>query len=599
MPTTRRDLLTKQGMHEVPRKGPPTAASTFISPEDASRLSPDFRMTPPPPAPEPEPVGGMVSPGAPGMPGAASQGTAAATGQVPGGVVGGGLDFGNRNSFLEHAISKIGFNPYSYNPVEEVNQEIANNIEQIFNTVFHGKINWHDRSKMTEQQQQIWQESLKALRARGMEKAQAKQQTALNELNFMMTQFDNAQQEAKTRYEREKEAAALSKKGIDINQTWVDVLRDGTRVRKVLGANGKVSEIDRVEGKAEATSPWELPKGLETLARGLGLLGKGETQDALLASFGEEDVAAAEGREPHWVRHDGLDETRAIVLDAIRRHVRGAAMSQQQAEMLTMVETLQRNGISDEEILEITGKMAGTAAGEGAGGIAPEATAKGVMNSIKDLPPPEQASKLREAVDHITQVIAATPEPEKRQRLQKERDELESQIGEITRQHRGGTAEQAPAAPAEAAGPVDPWSPGQPEEPPPKKAPEESGLVEDIAAVGRGVGRALSDVDPKVKFAAAPERYVRRNAPALLERAREAISSLAESIRETEAGEKIAQEVVKRIKEEHGIDILEYTGDEDRGFFFRLPDGTWVDEFNNPVSERQLPDTERVKLKRS
>lgn len=94
-----------------------------------------------------------------------------------------------RENFQQRVFDEIGLNPFTFNPMDHVNQSMRE-LPNLFNYVFRGKIMWADRNKLNKKQMGIWQDAVKTFRAAKLKEAQALGTRALKIYNFSMNNFD-------------------------------------------------------------------------------------------------------------------------------------------------------------------------------------------------------------------------------------------------------------------------------------------------------------------------------------------------------------------------------------------------------------------------
>lgn len=113
-------------------------------------------------------------------------------------------DYSNRKLFEEHVMSELGKNPFELNPMEALT--VADeNLPELFQHFFGGRVVWNDRDKLTKEQAQAWDEVVKSYHAWAFEHAKMEKAVLTDRYNFMMNQFDNASKQYEANVKRIRE----------------------------------------------------------------------------------------------------------------------------------------------------------------------------------------------------------------------------------------------------------------------------------------------------------------------------------------------------------------------------------------------------------
>jgi hypothetical protein len=109
----------------------------------------------------------------------------------------------DQDAFEEQLLKQMGGNPYQMNPMGELNYRWQREQKAIFNEVFGGQVDWHDRTRLTQEERQYWNQVKKQWRA------ETYQQLA-NERTGRIQEYENAMGNFASR--RKNHLAALEKR---------------------------------------------------------------------------------------------------------------------------------------------------------------------------------------------------------------------------------------------------------------------------------------------------------------------------------------------------------------------------------------------------
>lgn len=109
-------------------------------------------------------------------------------------------NYTHRDEFEKHVIDTIGVNPFMINPSDAI-KEADNQLPELFNHIFQGKVIWDDRNKLDSKQMSYWNDTVKRFHADMYNKALDHKQQVTEQYNFMMNQFDNQAREYNARME--------------------------------------------------------------------------------------------------------------------------------------------------------------------------------------------------------------------------------------------------------------------------------------------------------------------------------------------------------------------------------------------------------------
>lgn len=168
-------------------------------------------------------------------------------------------DYSNRALFEKHVFREIGGDPIKLNPRDALSV-VDENLPEIFEQFFGGRVVWEDRGRLTKEQGTAWDEVIRSYHAMVLKDAEMKKAIMIDRYNFMMNQFDIAGKEyqnalTKVRARREKVAdlkrirEEKAKKAIEPKEVRPeDIKRYSDMLTKIEKTEGEIhpAQIDAI-----------------------------------------------------------------------------------------------------------------------------------------------------------------------------------------------------------------------------------------------------------------------------------------------------------------------------------------------------------------
>lgn len=187
-----------------------------------------------------------------------------------------------RKKFEEQVIGQIGFHPMTFSQNEYL-EKAMQELPQLFDYVFEGKVLWADRDKLTKDQQALWVDAIKTFRATVWKEAQEKQEVGLRQYNYMMNRFD-------------KEAA--------LKEKALGEMRKAPTTKNIWDPEKKAKVIHEWDPKKRQwVSTGQLAEKPEKVKKGMpeDIKESWQIVKALMGAYGGEDIGDAPAGEADFV----------------------------------------------------------------------------------------------------------------------------------------------------------------------------------------------------------------------------------------------------------------------------------------------------------